>query len=69
MGLILIIIVILFASFMGYDAACYRLVRLIKGPISRVKYFGQIPGYSIYYYHKYIKKMEKEQDETKKDGT
>ncbi len=64
MGLfVLSIIVLLFASFMGYDAACYRLVRLVKGPTSRIKYLGQVPGYSTYYYHKHIKKMEKEQED------
>jgi len=49
-------------AFMGYDAACYRLVRLVKGPNHKTRYTGHIPGYSIYYYHKFIKKMEKEQN-------
>jgi len=59
------ILACIICAFIGYDMACYRLVRLVKGPSHKVKYFGQIPGYSIYYYHKYIKKMEKEKDEDK----
>lgn len=62
-------ILILGASFIGYDAACWRLIRLVKGPYDTFKYFGVIPGYSTYYYHKYIRKLKRKTDGTKKNDT
>jgi hypothetical protein len=61
----IIAILILVASFIGYDMACYQLIRLVKGPHDTFKYTGKIPGYSIYFYHKYIRKLRKKSDESK----
>lgn len=60
-SIILVIIIILAASFIGYDIACYQLIKLIKGS-RNIPLNAKIPGFSIYYYHRYIKNI-KDKDE------
>jgi hypothetical protein len=67
--MVTIAILLLGASFIGYDTACYRLIRLVKGPNEVFKYFGVIPGYSMYYYHKHIKPLKRKPDETEKSDS
>ena len=66
--MLILIILIVVVTFIGYDLGCYQLIKLIKGPTS-FKYFRVFPGYSIYYFHVFIQRAIKDYDETKNNDS
>ena len=66
MTLFYIILLVVIVSFISYDASCFRLIRMVKGSHHRIGRLSLIPGYSTYYYHKYVKILKDKSDETEK---
>lgn len=60
-----IVLLIIIPGFIAYDMACYIMINKIKSHVG-VKLL--IPGYSIYYYHKYIRNIRKRVEDEAKEA-